>query len=240
MHEGHIQYTSEEEKLIEKLRTLFPFSLIMLAAIPSWAGSLTCGNQAVTVSFQHAEHGELVCDAVEKAAAIFDQCNVPALSGPVHIDVVDKLKSGCVAVYHCGMDMIEVLSPPEMQKLRDPDGAFVHLGINEYFKSVVIHELSHAATDGMPCPFEDCVTAHEYIAYAMQVMSLSSQAQSIFEDRSALDRPISSDELSAIILFMAPHLFSQKVWRHLSQRKDPCGYIGQIIDGFILLDQERF
>ncbi|WP_298858408.1 hypothetical protein [uncultured Sulfitobacter sp.] len=225
---------------MEKLRASIICSLAFLAAIPSWADSLSCSNSVVTTSVQQAEHGELVCSAVEQAAVLFDQCNVPALSSPVHISVVDQLKPGCVALYHCGEGRIEVLSPPNMQELRDPDGAFIHLGIDEYFQSVVIHELSHAATYGIPCPFEECVTAHEYIAYAMQVMSLSSEAQSIFEDRSGLDRSISSDELSAIILFMAPHLFSQKVWGHLSQRKDPCGYIGQIVDGSVLLDRERF
>ena len=225
---------------MEKLRAFISCSLTALAALPSWADSLSCSNSVVTVSFQHAEHGELVCDAVEHAAVIFDQCNVPALARPVHIKVVDQVEPGCVAVYHCGKDMIEVVSPPKMQKLRDPEGAFIHLGIEEYFQSVVIHELSHAATYGIPCPFEGCVTAHEYIAYAMQVMSLSSKAQSIFEDRSKIDKLISSDELNAIILFMAPHLFSQKVWGHLSQRTDPCGYIGEIVDGSILLDRERF
>jgi hypothetical protein len=38
------------------------------------------------------------------------------------------------------------------------DGAVAHLGIDAYFQSLVVHKLAHAATDGMICPFEGCLT----------------------------------------------------------------------------------
>ena len=186
------------------------------------------------------KHAQAVCDAVEQAGALFEQCNVPKISRPITITIVDDLKEGCVAVFHCGENSIEVLPPLLMQAKRDPEGAFADLAIEEYFGSVVVHELTHAANENMPCPFKSCVTADEYIAYSMQVMSLEAQSQKLFEARSGLDRRVSSDELSPIMLYMAPGLFAQKAWAHLSQRDDACHYIGQLVEGHILLDRDRF
>jgi len=213
-------------------------TMLTLLADPSWANTLSCNTSAVTVTYQEVEHADLVCDAVKQASTLFEQCNIPPLANPVHIEFAEEMGEGCVALYHCGDNLIEVLPPPQMQERRKPDGAFAHLNIDDYFRSVVVHELAHAATDDIPCPFDDCVAAAEYVAYAMQVMSLSPDAQSIFEGQSGLDRPISIDELNVMILYMAPNLFSQKVWAHFSQRDDPCGYIAQLVDGSILIDQE--
>ncbi len=224
-------------------RTIYTAIVVGLSVIaPSqhWADTLQCGIPTVTVTFEDVQDGGLICDAVRQAKALFDQCGLPPLSSPVHIKVVEELSQSCVAMYHCGENKIEVLSSPKMQERRDQKGAFAHLPPHDYLRSVVVHELSHAATDNMPCPFEACVATEEYIAYAMQVMSLSPEARTVFEDRSELGKSISVDELSAIILFMDPHLFARKVWAHLSQRDDPCGYIGHLLDGSVLLDRERF
>jgi hypothetical protein len=71
-------------------------------------------------------------------------------------------------------------------------------------------------------------------------MSLDPDERAAFQANSAINRRISIDELSPIILYMAPDLFSQKPWAHFSQRDDPCGYIGQLVDGTIIIDTERF
>jgi hypothetical protein len=215
-------------------------SLALLAAYSSYADMRSCGVPNVTVNFQQTADGELVCGAVRQATMLFDKCNLPRLSRPIRIAVVEDLSQGYVATYRRGDDMIEALSASRMQERRDPNGTFSYLTADDYFQSVVVHELSHAAADPTPCPFEACIVADEYIAYAMQVMSLGPEAQQVFENRFAFEDPVSAEELSVVLLFMAPHLFSQKVWAHLSQRDDPCSYIGQLMDRSLLLDRERF
>jgi hypothetical protein len=204
------------------------------------AETISCGHMGVSVSFQQSEHADLVCEAAEQADALFRQCNVSPALHPVRIDIVDELQSGCVAVYHCGEYSIQIISPPLMQDRRETDGAFIDLGIDEYFKSVVVHELTHAANDDLPCPFEGCVATDEYMAYAMQIMSLDPKDQLRFEERSGIDRRVSSDELSPIMLFMAPDLFAQKAWAHLSQRDNACDYIADLNEGTLRFDLGRF
>lgn len=207
---------------------------------PLRAETLTCENSLVSVISEQTRDAEMVCEAVGLTTVLFDQYNVPALLFPLRIQVVEEMKDGCVALYHCGEDRIEILEPPLMETRRDPDGAFTFLPINEYFRSVVVHELAHAASDGAPCPFGICVVRDEYVAYAMQVMFLTSDAQLEFAAIAELERPISRDELSSIMLFIAPNLFAQKVWTHLTQRDDPRGFIGQLSEGKVILDRERF
>ena len=214
----------------------------LLSLLATSAGSETsiCANTSVSVTSRQSASTEMVCDAVKQTEMLFDQCDLPPVTRPLSIDIVSELKAGCVALYHCGEDWIEVLEPDLMEERRNPEGAFAFLDIDTYFHSVVVHELTHTNFDDAPCPFETCVVADEYIAFSMQVMSLTLEQQAEFESGLQPERQISRDELSAIILFMAPSLFARKSWIHLSQRYDQCGYLRKILDGTILLDYERF
>lgn len=218
---------------------LLTTGVLVMAAWSTGADPVQCENSPVTVHTRNAEHADLVCGAVVQAQRLFAQCNVPPLSRSIRIDIVDSLDEGCVAAYHCGENWIEILKPSLMQPVRAPDGAFAFLPIRDYFQSVVIHEMTHAATDGLDCPFKACVVASEYVAYAIQIFSLTPDARTRFVANADLDRRISRDELSPILFYMSPSLFAQKAWTHLSQRDDPCGFIGQILDGSVLLDRER-
>ncbi|WP_281856215.1 hypothetical protein [Litoreibacter halocynthiae] len=222
-------------------RGLYSWALLV-PFLASFAVSetLLCDNPNVSVTFDQRDIAELTCNAVEQAEALFDRCDLPPLRRPLRIDIVDDLKPGCVALYHCGKDRIEVLEPQKMQARRSPKDAFAFLDITPYFQSVIVHELSHSNFDDAPCPFESCIAADEYIAYSMQIMSLTPEQKTEFVANSDLDRKITRDELSAIILFMAPTLFARKSWAHLSQRDDQCGYLRKILDGTILFDYERF
>jgi len=213
---------------------------LTLLALPAHGETRVCDAANVAVTYQQEEHAELACSAVQKATALFNDCGIPSLSNPIRVDVVEDLKKGCLGLYHCGEGIVEVLSPFVLQDRGEPDGVFAHLSTDSYFQSLVVHELAHAATDGLPCPFEGCLAGVEYIAYAMQVMSLSQEDQLVFEENLEMDQLISSDELNPIILFMAPDLFAQKVWAHFSQRDDSCGFIGQLVSGDFFFDHELY
>lgn len=214
--------------------------LLMGLTLELRAGETTCETSPVVVDAPDVRHSELVCSAVDQVQHLFARCDLPALSGGLRVDVVEDLRQDCVALYHCGEKWIEILTPDAMATRRDPDGAFAFLELEDYFRSVVVHELTHSAFDDVPCPFEACVTADEYVAYAMQVMSLSEEQRAAFESRAGLTGMVSRDELNVMILFMAPHLFARKDWVHLTQRPDSCAFLRQILDGSVLLDREHF
>lgn len=222
------------------MKIIQTISLLVILCSSVSAESLSCENRTVNVTYREHEHAELVCNAIEKAENLFKSCGVPTLNRTVQVALVRELMDGCVGLYHCGRNLIEILEPEVMQSVRDTAGAFGFLPIEEYFSSVVVHEMVHAISDDFPCPFESCLVRDEYAAYALQVMSLTQPRQIQFAKRAGLNRRISRDELSIIVLFTSPRLFSQKVWAHLNQRQDPCGFLGQLSSGQVLLDRERF
>ncbi len=225
---------------MRRLRNLIiPVSVFAGLIEPLQGAEKKCQQSGVIVDATRIEDAEKVCEAVEAAQPLFNNCNLPGTPPGLRIDVVEDLQQSCVAVYHCGEKWIEILAPGAMQERRLPGSAFAALDIENYFRSVVIHELAHVMLDDMDCPFEACVAASEYGAYVLQVMSLSPEQQKAFEERAKLNRKISRDELNAMYLFLAPNKFAQKAWAHASQRDDPCGFLGQVVDGTVLLDREH-
>lgn len=221
-------------------RTSFWGIALAWFAAPVWSATTYCDGTQISVTTRDSSYAKLTCEAVQMANDIFAQCGIPRVTGPLKIDLVTQMKDTCIALYHCGENWIEILEPGLMQARRSTDGAFSFLDPEAHYQSVVVHELAHFAFDEVPCPFETCMASNEYVAYAMQIMALSPEGQQDFDRLSGIDGPVSRDELSAIILLMAPDRFAQKVWAHLSQQSHPCVFIGQIMDGTVLFDREPF
>ncbi len=209
------------------------FALWVTQAFPE---TLRCMETDVVVTAQNAEHARLACDAAQEAMMLFASCGVPALTGQTTVKVVEELRSGCFGLYDCETQSIEVLSPDVLHDLRLPDSIFSHVATPAYFQSVVVHELAHAASDGIPCPFDSCIVGLEYIAYLMQMKSLDPVAQDQLAASIDMDAPVSFKGFHPFILMLAPDVFSQRVWAHHQQQDDPCSFVGALIRGETILD----
>ena len=215
--------------------------ILLLVAWPAQAGQIFCDGLNTSVIASDAKDARLACDAVARATTLFEGCNIPALTRPLKIEVIDQIDEGCFGLYHCGADWIELLAPSAMAAKRQPNGIYTDLPIDRFFQSIAVHELTHAAMEDAPCPFPACLVRDEYAAYVMQMMSLTpGQRHQLAERTDLVGRRISRDELNSIMYFMAPERFAVKAWMHFTQRDEPCGFLGQLVDGTVLLDRERF
>lgn len=214
--------------------------IVIWLAGPVWAETTICKGTDVTVSTPTLVSADLACEAVKQAEILFSRCDLPSLTDPLKIEIVSDLKPACVAVYHCGTDRIEILELSSMEARRSSKSDFSSLSAEDYFQSVVVHELSHVLFDDTPCPFASCPATNEYFAYVMQVMSLTPSERTAFAENAALEKRISRDELNLMILLMAPDRFAQKAWAHVLQQENPCAFVRQVLDGKVLLDRERF
>lgn len=203
------------------------------------ADEARCENPLVSVSGEDPEVVESICAAVNSAEALFQRCNVPPLQRPIEIRIVDQLDPGCVAQFHCGEDKIEILAPLAMAERRNRDGVFGFLPADVFFQSIVVHELAHAVYDYKQCPFENCIVTNEYIAHAMQIMSLQPADRLVIRRNSQTDHPVSRKMLDETTLYLAPDLFVKNVWAHLSAQPDICAHIGQITTGAVYFDRDR-
>lgn len=216
-------------------------ALLLLLASPAQPQPLQCDGSTAAVIAERPDDAALACKALTRAHALFGACNIPPITRPLNIDVTDDIDTGCFGLYHCGDNRIELLTPAAMATKRGPDSIFADLPLDRFFQSIVVHELTHAALDDAPCPFAGCLVGHEYVAYVMQIMSLTPEQRRRLEERADLvGRRISRDELSSTMYFMAPERFAVKAWMHFTQRADPCGFLGQIVEGTVVLQRERF
>lgn len=243
-----VTFSSPKSTCQSKHRNMKPFgptilalvTNLALAAFPLTADTLTCPTRDVTINYDQKSNAALACEAVEQTLTLFSQCNLPFLPDRLQIDIVQSLEPGCVGLFHCGQDRIAVLAPDLMKPVRDPEGTFAFLPSDEYFQSVIVHEMTHAATENTPCPFDACPVSMEYMAYAIQIMSMKTDARVFLYHHLDTEQPVSRDDLSFVLLLMAPNVFAEKVGAHFSQRDDSCGFLRDLASGSVLLDRERF
>lgn len=209
--------------------------LICLASV-AVAEQQICRDNRVTVMAESKEHVALTCSIVSFGVDVLKQCNAPVIR-PLKIELVAELSPGCLGLYHCGLDRIEVLRPSAMAKSRSEKSSLAHVSDLDFFRSIIVHELAHAAFDGVPCPFDHCIATAEYVAHNMQIMSLPQSDIARFESRLDMNARVSRDELNVMLYLMAPDKFLRKSWIHLNQRPDACRYIGDIMAGKVRMDR---
>ncbi|NNF23973.1 MAG: hypothetical protein HKN63_04115 [Rhodobacteraceae bacterium] len=177
---------------------------------------------------------ERICRVAQTAVEELAACNV-VVARPVTIRINDDLPPGCVGQYHCGEGLIEVLSPEFLKERELYDSAFHQLDPKAYFDSIITHELTHAAYDNTFCPFGTCPVTAEFLAYSMQVRSLSEADRLRFLDGMPRTRVETPADL-ALVLMMAPGKFAQLAWEFYSRPGKGCDYVGKVMAGDVLLD----
>lgn len=225
------------------LRAIRLFGLASAVAAVSTAHAETqlCENGVVTAHSPQQNHLPLMCAAADRALTVFDQC---ALTPPTAIDIFvsDLSDQSCLGLFHCGEARIEVIAPDIIDTKRSDIGLFNPLTSERLFESVIVHEIAHAAVDLTPCPLASCVATSEYFAYTVQLLDLTEdERETVMASASAASAlpadPVKHDEINAFLLYMAPDLFVDKVWRHVTGRGDPCLQLRRIQDGSLIFDR---
>ncbi len=209
--------------------------LTLLLSRAALSETLQCSDYRFRVSSQDEALAKYTCAVASRAATRLADCNV-IVTRPVLFELKDEMPDGCIGLYHCGEDRIELPTLETLQRIRKPDSSLSHLPLRVFFESALTHELAHQAFDTLPCPFDGCLIASEYLAYNMQIMSLPSEHLAAFEAKLEMDIKVPRDALNPILLFMAPDTFMLRAWTHLNQRPDACAFIDDVMQGRIRMD----
>ena len=220
-------------------------SLLRLSAIAfavffnaAEAEPVICPTGLVTIAAPDPLANRL-CTTAEQAINDMAACGL-TLERPVEVRITEALPDPCLGLYHCGEDLIELLPEDSMREKLAAPGLFHALHPDDYYDSILVHELVHAAYDPVQCPYGDtCTATSEYLAYALQIQSLSEDDRALIGLADVPDKKIGHDEISAVYMALAPDRFAIKAWTHLMQRPDPCAYIGQIASGKLFFDFEH-
>lgn len=215
--------------------------LIAAACAPGVAAALaqtSCDGIDVTIETEDADLAGRLCALAETSAASLAECNL-AVPHPLQIEVKQSLDWNCLGLFHCGTSRIELLDPASFARAVEDEGPFAGIPIAHHYDSVLVHELAHAAYDDRNCPLATCPVNQEFIAYAMQVRSLSHADRVQFEASSPIEPSEARRYLNAGMLAMAPDRFAFAAWWHFSRQEDPCAYVGAIAAGDVLLDRSN-
>lgn len=99
------------------------------------------------------------------------------------------------------------------------------------WQSVPVHELTHAAYDHVPCPFEDCVATSESAADATQVRSRPDDLRPLFGEDLAIRSEATAQTVSKMILSMSPNHFAKISWLHFQAQDVPSDDMRSIMAG---------
>lgn len=194
------------------------------------------GHTAISVWSEDAMLAENACKAVSEAIGQLEDCGL-SQSGPIRIDlrndVIDD-QANCLGVYHCESDNIGVLTPDAMSGMLPKDSPLRAIPVERLFSSIITHELAHAFLYQMRSGSGETIAEDEYVAYAMQYLSLSeTERMALLDAMPGHTRVVTRDMLNDLFLTMSPVVYGSWAWRHFAKQEDRCGFIAGIVAGEI-------
>lgn len=209
------------------------FALALLFPVAGEAEPKACETSTVSVESDNDTLVETVCKTAEQARLMLNACHL-SLQEDILV-VVSGLLPGVspriIGIYESAENRISVLSPEELQSALLFGSAFAGIEKNIFFKSVLIHELSHAAFENTACRSGSCVENHEYVAYAMQMLSLPVPYRQKIVNEYRITPPIDPLLLNSFIAVMAPDRFAAIVWQHFSEEGNGCSFVRDLASG---------
>lgn len=228
---------SQRGRLRARLRCALAIAAALVATTAT-AVTRDCANGVVRVEAATGERARKMCTHADTALAQFEACALPA-PRDLEIQSSATLPEGCMGVFHCGTNRIDVLSPELLAQRRSKEGLFAHIPTDRYFGSIIVHEMAHALYDPVPCPYGSCLATSEYFAYTHQIASLDDVDRKPIENAWPEGVRARRDAISGILLQMAPNRFARNAWMHFSQRPDGCAQWQAIMDAIVVFDTPR-
>lgn len=185
----------------------------------------------VAVLGEDAERAPLICDAVAHARTLLTPCGL-VQTRPITVDIVstmDERHAACVAYFNCDTDTLTLLPPSALARSKDVMSAFEGLSSEAYFRSVIVHEMTHALAHQSHGGSLTRV-AHEYLAYAFQIASLSKKSRAKVLAAVPPEGAVGLDGIDEIALLFGPSQFALRAFQHFSQAGNGCAFVASIID----------
>jgi hypothetical protein len=225
----------DQDLRFEMLKSGFAstLSIALLMPLASVAETVSCKTTSLTVEVMDEALGETICTTAERGANMLRACHL-GLPPDILVVVYDELpgvSSRCVGKYECDENRISIRSPEHLDSARDPTSAFFNVDQVAFFKSVLVHELAHAAFEHTACQSARCPNNHEYVAYVMQMQALPAAARQTIIDNYRVSSPVDPQLLNSFVAALAPDRFAAIAWQHFTEADHGCDFVGDLISG---------
>lgn len=212
------------------------WSLLSVSGTAHGGTEMMCREspQRITAVSEDAAQAGRVCRAVLTSVDLLKDCGLTQIA-PIRMEVVDGPiddNPGCLGEFDCRTDEIRLLTTNGLSRALGSENALRGIPLDRVQASIVTHELAHAFLYQMRGGPGDTVAEDEYVAYAMQFLSLSEADRiAVLEAIPGQDTTITRDMLNDVFLALAPMVFGGWAWRHFSRQPDGCGFVSDIVSG---------
>lgn len=215
------------------LRILIALSWLLALSTQATSGELACDTPLVAVAASDEALAERICTTAGTALQQMSDCGM-RLTEPVTIQVIDGLTPTdprCLGLFHCDSGRIEMIAPDHVEAALGGESFFGELPPDEFYDSIVVHELAHAAAYQTRQGPLKSLTDTEYLAYAIQFRFLSDETRTEFVSNHAVAEPVEPQALNEAVLAFAPGVFAIKAWKHFSQPENGCAFVDALLSG---------
>lgn len=215
-------------------------TILLFAGItPVRAQDHACNSGNAVIHAADPELSEHICKVVDRAATQLAQCHLP-LKAPLTIRLVDGFdgdRVGCVGIFDCSDEHIEILKPDVMSGALADNRRFSRLPLMSLFDSVIAHEMTHALVFQNLGIDSGSWAQNEYMAYAMQLAFLPPEDRALFMQGFTTERPGSLAGVNVLLMLLAPDAFAAEVWLHFSAKGNGCDFMGKLLSGEIRIGE---
>lgn len=202
-----------------------------LSASPAAADGHVCSGLPLTILPGTSDMAPRVCSVAAEAVARLESLGL-TLDTDIEIGLTDQITdapSACVALYDSALKRLEVLTPECLAEAHGGLGSFHDLPADVFFDSLVVHELTHVFLDETGAELNR--TAHEYLAYAMQLDSLSDADRALVLGQTRVREPVEIEDFDELLLAFHPLRFAVMAWKHFDAAPDKRQLVAEILSG---------
>lgn len=230
-----------------RIRIAIRYQFVVLPALLAGAAIAHGANQpcpGTTVIVQSGEPRNVadVCRAATMATDLLSRCGI-VRNTTLRISLIDKVRHPCGAAvlgqYLSKEDRIELTTYKGCLATLQPDNVYRKLPQREVWRSLAVHEIAHGIVSSVVRGKNLASVAHEYVAYVIQISSLSAGSRRKLLEAMPGAVPPNTTSFTELYHAIYPLRFGVNAYRHYSAMRDGCVFLNQVLGGEIRFPREE-
>lgn len=196
--------------------------------------SAYCRDGRTEVQRATGDELALICLAAGDALDFLRDCGL-RLPGDLQIEVANEgIEVGGLEVFGCfdaETDKIRLLDLERCAKAAAVNKAYAALPANQFYKSIVAHEVAHRVFRSNLGNRTIPRAGHEYVAYAVQITQMPETVRRQFLAPIKRSPPSDLRRFADMLLLMAPEAFAAMSYDHFSAPGNGCKLLRDLLMG---------
>lgn len=194
----------------------------------------TCLDGRATFDNLTEDEADLICRGIAAARDVLAHCgftDVPRITVEAASSLIDGEGFDRRGEYLPASRRLRIRPLAEFIATTPPSIAGVPAPHSVLYASVAAHEMSHAILAESAIGPDLPPTAHEYVAYTIQIATLPEEIRAAIDAKYPEPALVDLFVFSPFLLYGDPERFAVAAWRHFGEPDNGCGMIHRILAG---------